>query len=119
MSSKWIPTILAVCGISLLINSMVDRGGGGPKPPTRVTQIDLLYQSEADLVIVAVQAGIQKLQNGTLSTDQQARDWLAAAIGEAHRQTWMPVAEEDAKAFADGWTAEKHVERLQEMIGDE
>lgn len=119
MSYKWAPLWLAVAGGMLLIaSSKRDDVKPSPEPPRTVTQIDVLYANEADLMVVAHQMAIRKLQDGSLSTDQQTRDWLAEAMKEAHNQTWAIVGEQNAKAFADGWSAEKHVKRLQEMLSE-
>ncbi len=118
MTPKWFPIGILVCGVLMLASRYLPDVKPSPDPPRTVTHIDVLFANEADLVIVACQAAIQKLQDGTLSTDQQARDWLASAMREAHNQTWRPVAESDAKAFADGWSAERHVKRLQEMLAE-
>lgn len=118
MTSKWAPLWLAVAGGMLLIASSKRDDGPQPDPPRTVTQIDVLYANEADLMVVAHQMAIRKLQDGSLSTDQQTRDWLAEAMREAHNQTWSIVGEQNAKAFADGWSAEKHVKRLQEMLAE-
>ena len=118
MTPKWFPLGILVCGVLMLASRYLPDVKPSPEPPRTVTQIDVLYANEADLVIVACQAAIQKLQDGTLSTDQQTRDWLAEAMKEAHNQTWAIVGEQNAKAFADGWSAEKHVKRLQEMLSE-
>lgn len=114
MSHKWAPFWLAIAGGMLLIASS-KRDDGQPQPG-KLTEIDIAYRNEADLFIVAITGAIARLEDGRLTTDVETRDWLAEAAKEAHNQAWKTVAEGDAKAFADGWSKERHVERLRAMI---
>ena len=113
MSHKWAPLWLAIAGGMLLIAS--SKRDDGPQPG-KLTEIDIAYRNEADLVIVAITGAIARLEDGRLTTDVETRDWLAEAAKEAHNQAFKPVAEADAKAFADGWSKERHLERLRAMI---
>lgn len=113
MIGKYAPLAMALLGGLLLI-----MGGNRDETPQRgkLTEIDIAYRSEADLLTVAMSGAIARLEDGRLTTDVETRDWLAEASKEAHNQAWKPVAERDAKAFGDGWSKEKHVSRLREMI---
>ena len=59
---------------------------------------------------------IGKLESGELTTDVATRDWLKVGREAALKAAWMPVAEKDVAAFADGWTVEKQIARLKELI---
>ncbi len=63
-----------------------------------------------------IKATITKLQAGELTDEVQTRDWLKAGREASLKAAWMPVAERDAVAFADGWTVEKQIARLQALI---
>ena len=116
MSHKWAPLWLAIAGGMLLIAS--SKRDDMPQPG-KLTEIDIAYMGEADLMRVAGGLCIQRLQNGELTSDREVRDWLAAAAKESHNQIWSALAKKDAEAFKDGWTAEKHIARIREMIGNE
>lgn len=90
------------------------------KPTPQSTEWIDANQSELALQLRHIRDTIQKLKTSSpdVDTEAKARAYLAAGRKAARETAWKSVAERDAAVFEDGWTAAKHAERLQQMIGD-
>ena len=94
-----------------------------PSPePVKPQETEWINANESELALQLrhIRDTIQKLKTSSpdVDTEAKARTYLAAGRKAARETAWKSVAERDAAVFADGWTAAKHAERLQQMIGD-
>jgi hypothetical protein len=89
-----------------------------PEPPVISSEIDKASEAADHLLKRHIRDVIEKLENGQLTDEQQCRDLLAAGVKASRDAAWSDIKAADVGAFADGWTAEKQIERLKSIIGE-
>jgi hypothetical protein len=114
--------LLALCGwwVASLFSSSSPKPAPDPAPPTPVisSEMDAVTQEADRLLQRHIRDVIQKLERGELTDERETRDLLAAGVKASRDAAWQPVKDRDVTAFADGWTPQKQIQRLRQIIGE-
>lgn len=112
--------LLALCGwwvASVFLSSTPPAPEPAPDPVIS-SEMESVSQQADQLLQRHIRDVIDKLESGELTDERETRDLLAAGVKASRDAAWKPVKDRDVTAFADGWTPEKQIQRLKEIIGE-